>query len=84
MTGDPLEILTTKLVVIEALVRTMVVENLAEIDDPIQRMRDYAGRLDKALVDAIPTGPQSHPAMLVQAEIAEQFGVIEKWLKQIM
>ena len=81
-TREAIERLTAKLVIIEAMLRTIVMENLMETDDPVATMRDYAGRIEQSLTTAIPGLAASRAAMLIQAEIAEQFAVIEKWLGQ--
>jgi hypothetical protein len=45
-------------------------------------MRDYAQRIERSLTSAIPGMAQARPGMLIEAEIAEQFAKIEKWLRQ--
>jgi hypothetical protein len=45
-------------------------------------MRNYAQRIEKALTSAIPGMAQARPGMLIEAEVAEQFAKIEKWLRQ--
>ena len=81
-TRDAIEKLTGKLIIIESIMKTMVVEKLLMTDEPIANMRDFADRIEKSLVSAIPTLAQSRAAMLFQAEVAEMFASIEKWLRQ--
>jgi hypothetical protein len=81
-TREAVKKLSAKLVVIESIVKTMVVENLLETDDPIANLRDYAGRIEQSLVTAIPMLAQTRAAMLIQAECAEIFAAVEKWLRQ--
>jgi len=74
--------LSAKVTVMEMILRTLFVENLLKTPDPVATMRDYANRIETVLVDAMADEAGGRPGMLLQSEIAEQFAVIEKWLRQ--
>jgi hypothetical protein len=79
---DAVNALTAKLVVLEAIQHSLLVEQLMETDAPIASMRDYAQRIERSLVNATPGAANALPGMLIEAEIAQQFAKIEKWLRQ--
>jgi hypothetical protein len=76
------EVLMAKVVVLENLTRSLLIENFVDEDHPITAARDFFERVRVSMTGSVSGGSSNPAAILAEENLALSLSALEDWLRQ--